>query len=133
MLLVTEGNRTRGQTMTQTVIDDEPAGRAKQSVQRAYKAMDVAVEVLESALDAARARRDSGEDDIDILKDLKDANAAFMLAMQVQGKARDAGHSIFGTEGQGQLDLDAARAEIGIRLACLRDAGDGGGVSGGVE
>ncbi|MBS0572441.1 MAG: hypothetical protein JSS08_04165 [Proteobacteria bacterium] len=29
-----------------------------------------------------------------------------------------------GTSGQ-ELDFDAARAEIGRRLACLRDAGDG--------
>jgi hypothetical protein len=28
----------------------------------------------------------------------------------------------------GELDLDAARAEIGRRLACLRAAGDGGAV-----
>lgn len=35
--------------------------------------------------------------------------------------------------GDGALDLDAARAEIGRRLACLRAAGDGGSVSEGPD
>lgn len=38
-------------------------------------------------------------------------------------------------EGVGERDLDftAARDEIGRRLACLRDAGGGGGISGRVD
>lgn len=47
---------------------------------------------------------------------------AFFRAMSERDKVGKLRNQISGTVGERTLDLDAARAEIGRRLACLRDA-----------
>ena len=76
---------------------------------------------------------EEGAGDKQVVADIKALNGAFLFAMKMQEAARAAGSERFGLRGAGQLDLDAARDEIGIRLACLRAAGGGGELSGGVE
>jgi hypothetical protein len=117
--------------MTDIQCDDELA-HTERTVVRAWKALETAVEVLESAVDAAKAPGavDAGE----MVKDVKALNAAFLWAMQQEGKARDAGSQRYGRGGGAEsLDLAAARDEIELRPACLRRAGDDGTVPVGPE
>ena len=111
--------------------ESEDLAQADRTVARAYKALEVAVELLESALDAARAAPKG--DATEVVKDVRAVAAAFQTALQVEVKARDAGSQRYTRRGTGQLDLDAARDEVGRRLARLRAAREGGGVSQGVE
>ena len=56
---------------------------------------------------------------------VKDLRTALILALEERTKVARIGKQQ-GGDGQGwALDFDAARAEIGRRLACLRDAADG--------
>ncbi len=52
---------------------------------------------------------------------MDDYTAAFHRAMSERDKVVKLRNQISGTVGGRALDLDAARAEIGRRLACLRD------------
>ena len=111
---------------------DEDLAHAERTVVRAWKALETAIEVLESTVDAAKASGpvDAGE----MVKDVKALNAAFLWAMQQEGKARDAGSQRYGRGAGGQpLDLEAARAEVELRLACLRGAGGDGEIPVGPE
>jgi hypothetical protein len=53
------------------------------------------------------------------------------LEQEIRLDERSKAHGAAGRGGP--IDLDAARSEIGRRLACLRAAGGGGGVPGGAE
>lgn len=117
--------------MIDNMTESEDLAQADRTVARAYKALEVAVELLESALDAARAAPKG--DATEVVKDVRAVAAAFQTALQVEVKARDAGSQRYTRRGSGELDLDAARDEVGRRLARLRAARDGGGVSQGVE
>ena len=54
---------------------------------------------------------------------VKDLKAAVQLALDERNRVEKLRKTIAGAVGSGILDLDAARAEIGGRLARLRDAG----------
>ncbi|MDO5630452.1 MAG: permease [Paracoccus sp. (in: a-proteobacteria)] len=56
---------------------------------------------------------------------VRDVREASQLVMQERGKVDKLRKDIAGAVGGGALDLDAARDEIGRRLACLRRAGGG--------
>lgn len=112
--------------MTKTINESDALAYADRSVAQAYKALEVAVELLESRLDAARAALNC--DESDVAKDVRAVGAAFSLAMQQEAKAREAGSERYGRAGAGVLDLGAARDEVGRRLARLRAAGDRGGL-----
>ncbi len=56
---------------------------------------------------------------------VKDLKAAFQLAMEERTRVDRLRKQVGGAEGGQCLDFDAARDEIGRRLACLRDAGGG--------
>ncbi|WP_343079356.1 hypothetical protein [Ostreiculturibacter nitratireducens] len=56
---------------------------------------------------------------------LRDLRAAFRQALDERKKIEELRKQGDGAGGGGALDFDAARAEIGRRLACLRDAGNG--------
>ena len=107
-------------TFFMTAIADEDMARARKVLGRAIKAFEVTIEALDAAVDRLREDVTSGEQEV--MKDLRAMNGAFLFAMTLEEKARAAE---FGTGGggAGQLDLDAAREEIGLRLACLRAAG----------
>jgi len=117
--------------MTDTFSESDALAYADRAVGQAYKALETAVELLEETLDAARAAQSCSE--TDVVKDLRAVGAAFQLAIQQEARARDAGSQRYGRRGGGVLDLDAARLEVGRRLARLRAAGDREGVLGGAE
>lgn len=117
--------------MIDRTTQSEDLNRADRTVARAYKALEVAVELLESALDAARAAPQG--DASDVVKDVRAVGAAFQIALQVEVKARDAGSQRYTRHGTGELDLEAARREIGRRLARLRAARSDGPVPERVE
>ncbi len=54
---------------------------------------------------------------------VKDLKAAFNLALEERNKIEKLRKQVAGSVGSGHLDFDAARDEIGRRLARLRDAG----------
>ena len=95
--------------------------RAERIVADVQTAFETAVDCLRDTLSDLRSC--PGGADREVVKDLKAMNAAFLLALQMQEKARDAGSQRFGSAAPGgDLDLAAARAEIALRLACLRSA-----------
>ncbi|MCU0828539.1 MAG: hypothetical protein MUE52_14310 [Tabrizicola sp.] len=58
---------------------------------------------------------------------IRDLRTAAQQALEERGKVDKLRKQIAGQVGAGgALDFDGARAEIGRRLACLRDAGGGG-------
>lgn len=97
----------------------------------ALEAFETAREVLRDTL--KRLKAEEPVESTEVPKHIREMNNALILAMGLEGKARDATGQRMGEIGAGQLDLDAARAEIGLRLACLRAAGGGGTVPDGVE
>lgn len=117
--------------MTDMISETEALAYADRAVAQAYKALEAAVELLERTLDRARAAQDC--DETDVTKDVRAVGAAFSLAIQQEAKARDAGSQRYGRRGADGVDLEAARLEIWGRLARLRAAGDGAGLSGGPE
>ena len=57
---------------------------------------------------------------------VKDLKAAFQMVMDERTRIEKLRKQIAGVVHDYAIDFDAARAEIGRRLACLRDAGGGG-------
>jgi hypothetical protein len=109
-----------------TENDDLNVDRAEVLVAEARDAFDRAVRVLRDSCSQLEAMPETG--DGDVMKCVRQLNGAYILTMEMREKARVAGCKRFGDGGAGRIDLDAARVEIGIRLACLRGRGDGGGV-----
>jgi hypothetical protein len=102
--------------------------RAEMLVARAQEVFETTVEVLRDTVRTLKTMPDNG--DREVLKDVRAMNSALQFAMDMQEKARVAGSTHFGGgTGGGRLDLDAARDEIRARLARLRDAEGGDGVS----
>jgi hypothetical protein len=97
----------------------------------ALEAFATARQVLRGTL--KRLKAEEPVESSEVPKHIRELNNALILAMGLEGKARDATGQRTGEIGAGQLDLDAARTEIGLRLACLRAAGGGGAVPDGVE
>jgi len=68
--------------------------------------------------------------DYDKVKDaaqaIRDLKTAFFLAIDERNRVEKLRKQVVGAVGTGELDLDAARNEIGRRLALLRSAGEGG-------
>ncbi|MGL6209612.1 MAG: hypothetical protein ACRC14_07270 [Paracoccaceae bacterium] len=56
---------------------------------------------------------------------VRDLKQAFHTLMEERTRVEKLRKHVAGDVGTGSLDLDAARDEIGRRLACLRDAGAG--------
>lgn len=105
-----------------TTLTDDDASRADLAVARAMAAFETTIQALEAAV--AELRDEACLDPRTVMGDLKVMNTAFAHALQMEAKARENGEKFAGRAGTGALDLDAARAEIGLRLACLRSAGD---------
>lgn len=114
--------------MTNTIDDDQTdVTRPEKIVLQAQDAFDRAVQILQDSCDQLKCDPDAGEGDV--TKAVRQMNGAFLLAMDLREKAREAGCKRFGNSGAAELNLDAARAEIGLRLACLRGSGNGSDVS----
>lgn len=108
-------------------IDPSEDTRDETLVLQAQDAFDRAVRALQDSCNTLEQTPDAGEGDV--AKAVRQMNGAFLHTMEMREKAREAGCKRFGTGGAGTLDLDEARAEIGLRLACLRGSGHGSGVS----
>lgn len=104
------------------LLEDEDQARAEKTIARAMEAFDTTIEALQAAVRELKAEYRTGE--TEVLRDLKAMNAAFQLAMSTEAKAREAVAKQAPLAGSGSLDLDAAREEIRLRLACLRTADD---------
>ncbi|PZR00966.1 MAG: hypothetical protein DI533_03630 [Cereibacter sphaeroides] len=85
----------------------------------------------EAAEDLVRARRALRSGKVEEVKAaqaaIREMKTALDMAMQERARIdrlRNQAAGIVGDRGRA-LDFDAARLEIGRRLACLRDAGDG--------
>ncbi|MFD1882375.1 permease [Paracoccus pacificus] len=90
--------------------------------------LDIAGGLLKSYaedLERLRLRIQAGE--TDELKEsrqlVRDLRAATQLVLEERNKVDKLRKNVAGEIGAGALDLDAARDEIGRRLACLRRAG----------
>ncbi|MBL4927565.1 hypothetical protein JI744_05540 [Tabrizicola sp. KVB23] len=66
-------------------------------------------------------------------KHVRDLRAALELFIDERNRVEKLRKQVAGAVGASGLDFDAARDEIGRRLARLRDAGPGGELSGGLE
>lgn len=118
--------------MTQGLEFELTLDRAQKIVADAQEAFETTIEALKDTVRVLKGMPETG--DREVIKDVKAMNQAFLFALEMQEKARVAGCKKFGTiGGSAALDLGAARDEIAFRLACLRDAGDGGDVSGGSD
>jgi hypothetical protein len=84
----------------------------------------------DSAEELIRAVNRIKTGDYDKVKDaaqsIRDLKTAFFLAIDERNRVEKLRKQIVGAVGAGELDLDAARGEIGRRLALLRSAGAGG-------
>jgi hypothetical protein len=57
---------------------------------------------------------------------MKDLKSLYLMAIEERNRVEKLRKDLAGSVGTGTLDFDAARAEIGRRLARLRHAGEGG-------
>lgn len=106
--------------MTDLGLLEEDQERAEVTIARAMEAFDTTIEALQHAVRGLKAEYRSGE--AEVMKDLKAMNAAFFHAMSTEVKARESLAKQAPVATGGVLDLDAAREEIRLRLACLRTA-----------
>lgn len=67
-------------------------------------------------------QRGSADQVKDAVKTVRELRAATQLVLEERNRVDKLRKDIAGGVGTGQLDLDAARDEIGRRLACLRRA-----------
>ena len=85
-------------------------------LREAAEQLAVTVETIKAG-DLGRAK-----EAVDCIKGLK---SAVQMALDEGNRVEKLRKNIAGGAASGALDLDAARDEIGRRLACLRDAGGG--------
>lgn len=104
---------------------------ARSLLAAALLSFEAARETLATAVARLKAEKDAGADEV--IKDLRQMNGALTQAILWEGKLRETELQREGAGGTGGLDLGAARAEIGLRLARLRAAGSSGELSGGAE
>lgn len=137
ILLVTERFHGHGVNDMTNAIEKKPTDdttddlREVKLVLDAQDAFDRAVRVLQDSCKQLESTPDAG--DVDVTRAVRQMNGALLLTIDLREKAREAGCKRFGTDGAGKLDLDKARSEIGLRLACLRGSRHGSGISGGAE
>ena len=113
--------------MMKILNDAKDQQYAEHMAARAMDALERAIGVLEHAIDRFRGPDDE-IDEKTLMAEIKALNGAFLFALKMREAARAAGCETFEI-GHPELDLGAARDEIGRRLACLRAACDEGAVS----
>lgn len=83
----------------------------------------------DAAIELARAvkaaRTDAAGETKAVIQAVRDMKSAFQSVMDERTRVEKLRNQTAGVIGESILDLDAARDEIGRRLARLRDAGDG--------
>ena len=115
----------RGQVTTTMTIHTpvSQTGPLRNEAAEALELFDLASTILRKLLDEAQAEA-SAQTARELATYTKDVSGALKVLVTERQNAeklrRDAGELAGGRE----FDLDAARDEIGRRLACLRDAGE---------
>ena len=104
---------------------DETAGRAagEDLLAEAEELFRTSAELLAARLRALREGRFEGLKET--AQATRDLRAALQLALEERTRLEKLRRHEGGGDGERALDLAAARAEIGRRLACLRGAEDG--------
>ncbi|MDN5786239.1 hypothetical protein [Pseudorhodobacter sp.] len=102
------------------LVGEEPLADLLATTEEIFR--DAAVELARAV---RAARPDVGVDGKAAIQAIRDMKAAFQLAMDERNKLGKLREKTAGIVGDSVLDLDAARDEIGRRLARLRDAGAG--------
>lgn len=98
-------------------VGDEPPVDLLAATEQLYQST---AEDLVRALNAIKAGQiDEAKAAAQAVRDLK---AAFQMVMDERGRVDKLRKQVAGTVGTGELNLHAARDEIGRRLACLRHA-----------
>lgn len=72
-----------------------------------------------------RVRRGDLDEAKAAVQAVRDLKLALQLVTEERARVEKLGKQVAGAVGGAGLDIDAARAEIGRRLACLREAGGG--------
>jgi sugar (pentulose or hexulose) kinase len=81
----------------------------------------------EDLIAAMRALREGKTDEVKVaMQAVKDLRAAFQMVMDERTRVDKLRKQVAGVAGDCAFDFDAARDEIGRRLAQLRSAGGGG-------
>ena len=111
-----------------TMEFDEDTARFRHMLSVAMEVFATTQEVLQGTVNRLKAEGKGSAKDVS--RDVRDMNAALLQVLSLEEKAREKSEQRQ-DGGGGVLDLDGARAEIGLRLACLRAARDGGEISGG--
>jgi len=98
-------------------------GAGDESLLVAEKLLDEAGIVLGRLL--SKARQDDPGTAGKVKTAVAELSAGWKMAVLERNRVADERRKTAGVVGSYAVDFDAARAEIGRRLACLRDAGDG--------
>ena len=116
------GNKNK-KTARDNAAEFDPVALAEKNFNRILKALDALADELHGRSDAtvAKAAKLAGE-----------ARGAIQTIFNERQRIAKLDGDTSGAHGA-ELDLDAARLEIGRRLALLRDRGGAEGVSGGAE
>lgn len=125
---------TRGQGNSSMTIDFERGKKAPDGPFGTDPVVDVvtiADELFQSfARDLTHLRHKIQAGETDDIKEsarlVRDLRAATQLVLEERNRVDKLRKDVAGNVGSGAYDLDAARDEIGRRLACLRRAGTGG-------
>ncbi len=94
-------------------------------LERALAVFDRAAVELGEALVRLREDGAVGEGSARALRAVRELQAALAVCLDERVKGDRLRNEVAGVVGERSLDLDAARVEIGRRLARLRDAGSG--------
>jgi len=109
------------------IESDTELSEARSLLAAALLSFKAARETLATAVARLKSEQDAGPDEV--IKDLRQMNGALTQAILWEGKLRETELRRTDDAGAGELDLTAARAEIGLRLARLRAARDDGELS----
>lgn len=108
--------------MTDLSILEQDEARSEKTIARAMTAFDTTLDTLQEAVETLKADYKNGAKDV--IDQVRSMNKAFQSAMEAEAQARGSLRKQGIYIGSGSLDLDGARDEVRLRLACLRDAKD---------
>jgi len=112
--------RVRGLMTSDLPSDDPPPVDLLEATEDLYR------QAAEDLVLAQRKLRQGSVDEVKAATQaVKDLKVAFQLMMDERTRIEKLRKQVAGVVHDYAIDFDAARAEIGRRLACLRDAGGG--------
>lgn len=114
-------------------FDTNSAARSEKLASDAVAAYEVAREVFLARINALKTAPTLEDDGKDVNAMLSTMSKAISTAVDHTRRIEDDFSKSNGGMSNGTFDLDSARAEIRVRLACLRAAGDAGDVPGATD